>query len=312
MKRKAFTLIELLVVIAIISTLLGLLLPAVQMVRSAARRTSCANNQRQIGLAMNHFELNKGYIPGWNNTLSQTNGTQLSVNWIVPLLPEIEHTDVYNFIKDSPTTFIAQTPMLEIMKCAASPAFDHPAMVDYAINGGTGTEKMNGQIQWSGDGIAFDAIGQTGGMNRRYSSRRIGLDFVAGGDGTSNTILMSERSMAPVRPKYIDDNRIIPRRDQPWNLSELSPITIMHPWDIVEPNVAINASAANDPYFAYRFPNSGHADKIVVCFADGSVRIMNNNLTEAVYSQLMTSSSYHASPYVKSLNLPLLDWSTLQ
>src|SRR5947209_3521139 len=62
-RRTGFTLIELLVVISIIGILVGLLLPAVNSAREAGRRTQCANNMRQLGLALVNFSTTKNAFP---------------------------------------------------------------------------------------------------------------------------------------------------------------------------------------------------------------------------------------------------------
>src|SRR5687767_15956509 len=62
-KREAFTLVELLVVIAIMAVLVGLLMPAVQAAREAARRAVCTDRQKQVALALRHYETAHGAFP---------------------------------------------------------------------------------------------------------------------------------------------------------------------------------------------------------------------------------------------------------
>ena len=95
-KRGAFTLVELLVVIAIIGILVGLLLPAVQSAREAARRIQCTNNVRQLGLATHNYESVYGRLPSaWvSNGLSGEPGW----GWSAALLPFMEGNNIANTI----------------------------------------------------------------------------------------------------------------------------------------------------------------------------------------------------------------------
>lgn len=85
-----FTLVELLVVVAIIAVLVGLLLPAVQSARAAARRTECANNLRQVGLAMGQFcDAHRGRFPDTSHNESD----DANLSWIYTIAPFMENVD---------------------------------------------------------------------------------------------------------------------------------------------------------------------------------------------------------------------------
>ena len=137
--RRAFTLVELLVVIAIIGILVGLLLPAVQSAREAARRVQCANNLRQSGLAMhNHEAALKRFPP-----LSDYNDAGSLVYWSfhTRLLPYLEQSNLYGLIDFKLP--ISQQPAVAKLRvahllCPSEPNDrerpDGPTFVHYPLN----------------------------------------------------------------------------------------------------------------------------------------------------------------------------------
>ena len=94
--RGGFTLVELLVVIAIIGTLVGLLLPAVQSAREAARRSACTNNMKQLGLGLLNFESARKRLPAASSGASTSSGSVAGgYSWICAILPFLEETNLY-------------------------------------------------------------------------------------------------------------------------------------------------------------------------------------------------------------------------
>jgi len=99
-QHRGFTLVELLVVIAIIGILIGMLLPAVQQVREAARRVACQNNMRQFGLAILNFESGSGVLPP-GGFLPQSSEHDLDFSWIIRILPFAEANNMHDLLEFS-------------------------------------------------------------------------------------------------------------------------------------------------------------------------------------------------------------------
>lgn len=144
--RKAFTLVELLVVIAIIGILVGMLLPAIQQVRESARRTTCLNNLRQIGLATHVFHDSYRAFPPSRisspiNTPTDAR-TESAESWLVRLLPFVDQKNLYNlwsftdqYVDQNPA---AVTTPIELYLCASRHTVDNARVPDTIVTASAG------------------------------------------------------------------------------------------------------------------------------------------------------------------------------
>ena len=231
-KRNAFTLIELLVVIAIIGVLVGLLLPAVQQAREAARRVVCTNHLKQLGLAMMNFHDATGHFPsaGWGFTWAphpdRGAGQEQPGAWTYSLLPHLEEVGLYTLgagVGGTDELLQANKNRLEtplsVLHCPSrrSPkafAVDHSiawyvsqprlcerlttsARTDYAINGGENYRGVSAGPNSISDGetgaYKFPSISPSTGISFTRSRFRI-RDVT---DGTSKTYMIGEKSVGP-------------------------------------------------------------------------------------------------------------------
>jgi prepilin-type N-terminal cleavage/methylation domain-containing protein len=143
-RRRAFTLVELLVVIAIIGILIGMLLPAVQSVREAARRTHCQNNEQQIAIAMFNYESSFEKLP--YGSLGAAEGS-----WVVWLMPYIEQGNLANRYDQSQRYYEPnnQDVVKNIIPTYQCPS-DESQIVDPAGSGAFhGIRKMNFRLRFA-------------------------------------------------------------------------------------------------------------------------------------------------------------------
>jgi prepilin-type N-terminal cleavage/methylation domain-containing protein len=203
--RRAFTLVELLVVIAIIGVLVALLLPAVQAAREAARRTSCTNNLKQLGLALQNYHDSYGRFPSLGQGTNggsppEANSTYGHMSGLVVLLPYLEQQPLYDAFKSPQASpaYPAWGPVPWYGWNFAPHNNQVPGLL-CPSDGNPGLQSGNHAYWWQGDtNYAFNTGDrtQTGSRGERTTRGIFGGDsFLAMrdiNDGTSNTVAMSE------------------------------------------------------------------------------------------------------------------------
>ncbi|MCC9642071.1 DUF1559 domain-containing protein [Rhodopirellula sp. JC740] len=326
--QSGFTLVELLVVIAIIGVLVGLLLPAVQSARAAARRMSCSNNVKQVSLAAHNYHSTFKRFPGIGDSIS--NGWSVQAQ----LLPYAEQAGLYDVIDFgaglgraastagfNPPNDVAAATVVPFYNC---PSDDVPAKktvtytrgrnsyswehagLNYSMNVGTGTDEN------------VDMGSATDGLFWVDSETRF-RDIL---DGTSNTILVAETLMGPgsdlteipfhLGGKYIatgsgrDVSDMQTFRDTTWNTDPRTFIESHANWSGTRNTAWISGFGSGGgsingwytpnnalPDLSIRAymaagPRSQHEGGVMIGLADGSVRFITDSIELELYRGLWT------------------------
>jgi prepilin-type N-terminal cleavage/methylation domain-containing protein/prepilin-type processing-associated H-X9-DG protein len=299
--RAAFTLVELLVVIAIIGVLVALLLPAVQTARESARRMQCANNLKQLSLAMQmHHDTNLRLPTGGD----KQSGVRYVIGWPYAIFPFIEQKSIRDQIDGftsnaiftvMPWRFLVAphygdypiyTQSLSVFRCPSSelgkkspdswkvdPEVNalNQAALHYRANGGSATQ---------------DLVQGTHSRHAWYSKSGViypnsVVRFADITDGTTNTLLMGETSSAFGRKLASQSWGGI----QPWTWGYYNYASLDNPpddnegWLMIDHKVVTYSIGYTGSFFTNETPfTSTHPNGVNTVFVDGSVRFLTRTI----------------------------------
>lgn len=300
LNRRGFTLIELLVVIAIIAILIALLLPAVQQAREAARRSTCKNNMKQIGLGLHN------YHDIYNSFPIGAQSTYLKPNWRIGILPQIDQAPAYNQLNwagQFANTF-ASNPVLTTLRV---PIYNCPSS---SLPNNTLGRNPDGS---RGPGQVMDYVGIAGASTDPGGSTNVCSAVMSRGgiwcqngllsanihfrmrdctDGTSNTLLVAEQS-GPVartldrRAAWYGGWQGAHKVGTPasWTASDVwgAGITTIRDGHGINPDVM---GDGGDSLEGNTHLTSFHVGGVHGLLADGSVRFISENVDFATLKEL--------------------------
>ncbi len=340
-RNRGFTLIELLVVIAIIGVLVGLLLPAVQQAREAARRVSCANNMKQHALAMHNFENARKYFPAalYDKKIAskpekypkpKANPARKEHCWTAYVLTNLEQGNVqYDFSLNWWENTAAAAIQPSVFKCpSAPPPGSHPNPISAAVRDDdslapdlvpdsfgqrdyeamTGVKEYilpNNQNPWIDDGDECD-----GALIKNQETRVAEIT-----DGMSNTLMFVEKAGAPdvyrgrgklspvLENGVLLTNQTIAALDSlgPCKLHGINGVT-GEKYSKSAPNAAAVPFNATNDGEAYSFHSGG---VIVVSTMDGATHTLSDSMEILLFGSMITRSggSHTASTGAREANI---------
>jgi prepilin-type N-terminal cleavage/methylation domain-containing protein len=277
--RNAFTLVELLVVIAIIGMLVALWLPAIQSSREAARRTACSNNMKQIGLAIEGYQLSRTVYPAsgtdrlalWDDVAAVLNHSWASV--IMPFVEEGSIADTIDFTAGSmqPANELAASIVVPIYRCPSYSGLNHtddphyPAGRRYAIGNYVAMAATDVDHIWLVDLEPEGVI---------YPAAKLGPKRIP--DGLSKTMFIAESREEKMRVWI--DGRVAANT------------ALAATYTPEDPVVALNYT----PYYddsdivSIYGPSSMHSGGAFHLYGDGSVHFLRDGVGPEVYMALCT------------------------
>lgn len=282
-QRRGFTLVELLVVIAIIGILIGMLLPAVQQVRDAARRADSMNRIRQFTLATHSFESGHKEFPPTLTTVTGEKYIRGSI--FLQMLPYLEQQNLLDLTFNTGDYYGVYRNKVDF--------FSNPCDITDGAKG-TLNHAPWGTYGLIGYGANYQALGWIRGTSSNVDKQL--RTFATLQDGTSNTIFFAERymSMKNAAADANNDNwyyNIWAYGEEFWY--EWNPVFNAYPQNAANPEIAHrfqvkptegNANATVDPLKAHAPRSTG----ILVGYADGSTTMVASGVDDLVWWAALT------------------------